>query len=86
MIELDRRILPRYCQSVDADLSVWANGKYANRSADQADARPVHGFDPALMLFDDLKVASCSLIGIYLPLTCYTILSAGVQGHAQVVL
>lgn len=55
-MELDPAVLPRYHQNIQADASVWARkGKYANARADDETARLLPGFDPARLLYDDLK-------------------------------
>ncbi|KAF9808684.1 hypothetical protein IEO21_07796 [Rhodonia placenta] len=56
IVELDPAVLPRYHQNIQADASVWARkGKYANARADDETARLLPGFDPARLLYDDLK-------------------------------
>ncbi|KAI0079174.1 Nrap protein [Panus rudis PR-1116 ss-1] len=58
IVHLDPSILPRYCQNVKADPSVWLHkGKYANlQQADVTSGKDIRaGFDPALLLFKDLS-------------------------------
>ncbi|KAL6304485.1 Nrap protein [Sparassis latifolia] len=56
IVDLEPSILPRYAQNIAADANAWVRkGKYANVQATD-DARTVlPGFDPAQLLYDDLK-------------------------------
>ncbi|KAH9949745.1 Nrap protein [Amylocystis lapponica] len=56
IIELDPVSLPRYYQNIAADPAVWAKrGKYVNLPLRETEQGLSVGFDPAEMLFDDLK-------------------------------
>ncbi|EMD32469.1 hypothetical protein CERSUDRAFT_108867 [Gelatoporia subvermispora B] len=57
VVQLDPAALPRYCQNVNADASVWTKkGKYANlRGTQDSSDAPLPGFDPAQLLYDDLR-------------------------------
>ncbi|OCH85324.1 Nrap protein [Obba rivulosa] len=57
IVQLDPAVLPRYCQNVNADSSVWAKkGKYANlQSVQDVSGSPLPGFDPARLFYDDLQ-------------------------------
>lgn len=65
IIHLDPGVLPRYCQNVRADATVWrgSKGKYTNlklvNEVETLDQRFRPGFDPARLFFGDLSV-SCN--------------------------
>lgn len=58
LIQLDIAVLPRYFQNVSVDPCVLSKtGTYGNSSLEETfSARTRPGFDPAQLLFDDLKV------------------------------
>jgi U3 small nucleolar RNA-associated protein 22 len=58
IIQLKPAVLPRYFQNVVVDPVVWSQkGGYANMQPRMDDLTPRPGFDPAQLLFDDLKVS-----------------------------
>ena len=58
IIKLDRSLIPRYFQNVDAEPNLLKRkGKYANLTSSQDPVRP--GFDPVQLLFQDLQVCVC---------------------------
>jgi U3 small nucleolar RNA-associated protein 22 len=61
VIQLDPAMLPRYYQNISVNLTLLSKwGDYANlRPQSSSSMRP--GFDPAQLLFDDLKVGSLTL-------------------------
>lgn len=63
VVQLDPKLLPRYFQNVSVDLSVLSGHVHYANLQDESDEPLRPGFDPARLLFDDLKVhftSSCS--------------------------
>ena len=58
LLKLDPSILPRYLQNVNADATLLTKrGKYANKTQGDETVGLMPGFDPAQLLFNDLRVS-----------------------------
>jgi Nrap protein domain 6 len=62
LVQLDPKVLPRYFHNINPDDNLLLKrGKYANK-LNEKDMLVFPGFDPARLLFDDLKVCVNSLL------------------------
>ncbi|PPQ69881.1 hypothetical protein CVT25_005586 [Psilocybe cyanescens] len=56
VLNLDPAVLPRYLHNINVDVDLLARrGKYANKTQEDETVKPLPGFDPARMYFNDLQ-------------------------------
>ena len=87
VIQLNRAVLPRHFQNVILDEATLATKKYANLPLMNGDdvATPLRpGFDPACLLFEDLRVSNIFRDSSTLHSDTYT--EEDLPWHAQILL
>ena len=86
LVQLDPKVLPRYFHNINPDNNLLLKrGKYANK-LNEKDVPVFPGFDPARLLFDDLKVCVNSLLLILIigfVIIHLTIRLANIYRHVQ---